>query len=216
MEKWFSVLLLAALALLVPLVFGEIGTPCNGRDCEFSPGGVKVSCPAASGPDSLKVNESGIMTGTCSDGIDNDCDGKVDANDPQCGLVQNCNASLHDEGATCAGNVTDLSNVNIADGMYCDTNGTATTSDNNHCCSMGTEWDPSLGENGGCVGTTSGCYNNICSFPPFSGNETPSPEDKWWNYTGNPCINVSQSEACVRDGFKYGNKYYNYKGISAY
>lgn len=173
---------------------------------------MKVSCPAATGPDSLKVNESGIMVGTCNDGIDNDCDGKVDASDPQCpgaSLVDNCNKS-GDVGKECTGAPDDVSDINITDGYYCDTN----TSGKNRCCPTGTEWNNVTGS---CEARESGCYRpSTCDYKPFLGNETNISNQKWWNYSYNPCIRVSQSEACVRDGFKFGNKYYSYKSVDSY
>jgi hypothetical protein len=191
-------------------VFCGIGTPCNGRNCEFSPGGVKVSCPAASGPDSLKVNESGIMTGTCNDGIDNDCDGKVDANDPQCGFVQNCNASLHTGGEECQGIPEDLGDQNITDGMYCDVN--ATSSNENVCCAIGEFWDPSYG----CI-QFDDCCADPCSYNPFEGNGTSKSGDKWWN-ASKACLEVNQPqpEACVSTGFEFGEMTYRYKNVSSY
>lgn len=150
----------------------------------------------------------------CSDGIDNDCDGRIDGQDSDCGGGGQCSERRQEctNLACCAGLACKQdrwktpngpadrccrSDECLADGG-CVPSGTTA---NNQTCRNG-EWVPANVSS--CSDEHGFCYNNICCSGLTCKASLPNP---YFNTTYMVCCKPNECafEGCVPEGYIYGN-----------
>jgi hypothetical protein len=145
----------------------------------------------------VEITSNGFAQ-SCSDSIDSDGDGVIDANDQDC-LCGDPTGS-DDQGLSCIGyagdNGTVMQDTASGDGYYCD------TSNGNICCQEGWFWD------GIQCSQSDPCYQASCS----AGNFTPA----WYGMAS--CVDTSHTptEACVYTGIQFATPYYDYVNVVPY